>query len=96
MAINIKGNKKRWNGMDLFFVLIIAAVAVAVVFLLGFGEVAVRYKAGVELLFVISGFAVGPAVVHTSLRPYFMCIFRELFAEFKNIFAEDYIVCVYG
>jgi hypothetical protein len=35
MAINIKGNKKRWNGMDLFFVLIIAAVAVAVVFVLG-------------------------------------------------------------
>ncbi|MBQ8207121.1 MAG: DUF4330 domain-containing protein [Clostridia bacterium] len=35
MAINIKGKKKRWNGMDLFFVLIIAAVIAAAVFVIG-------------------------------------------------------------
>lgn len=35
MAINIKGKKRRWNGMDLFFVIIIAAIIAAVVFVLG-------------------------------------------------------------
>ncbi|MBR3967217.1 MAG: DUF4330 domain-containing protein [Clostridia bacterium] len=35
MAVNFKLKKRRWNGMDLFFVLMAALVIVAVVFVLG-------------------------------------------------------------
>lgn len=35
MAVNFKLKKRRWNGMDLFFVLIAAAVIAAAVFVLG-------------------------------------------------------------
>ena len=35
MAVNFKLKKRRWNGMDLFFVLIAAAVIAAVFFVLG-------------------------------------------------------------
>lgn len=35
MAVNFKLKKRRWNGMDLFFVLIAAAVIAAVFFIIG-------------------------------------------------------------
>ncbi len=35
MSVNFKLKKRRWNGMDLFFVLIAAAVIAAVFFILG-------------------------------------------------------------
>ncbi len=35
MSVNFKLKKRRWNGMDLFFVLIAAAVIAAAVFVLG-------------------------------------------------------------
>ncbi len=35
MSVNFKLKKRRWNGMDLFFVLIVVAVIAAVVFVLG-------------------------------------------------------------
>lgn len=35
MAIGIKGNKKRWNGMDLFFIVIITLIIAALAFVLG-------------------------------------------------------------
>ena len=35
MSVNFKLKKRRWNGMDLFFVLIVACVIAAAVFLLG-------------------------------------------------------------
>lgn len=35
MAIDIKGKKKRWNGMDLFFIVIIAIIIAALAFVFG-------------------------------------------------------------
>ena len=67
---------------------------ISVIFLLGFGKLAVRDEAGVLLLFVIAAGTVGPAVIHAGLGPHLVRVFGKLFAQLHNVIGKDDVIGV--
>lgn len=60
----------------------------AVVFLFAFGEVIVGDEAGMVFAVVVADRAVGPAISHASLSPYFVDVLCHFLYEREEFFGE--------
>ena len=62
----------------------------SVILLFGVAETIVRNKTGSLLLFVVTGFAIGPALGYSAERPVLMYVFRNFFGQLDQFLGQFY------